>query len=541
MSALDNAGKSLRFTEEEYTSVNGVVQQIVKEGQPFERLTLPKEKALEMFAYNKYKVQLINEKVPDGATCTAYRCGPLIDLCKGPHLPDTSRVKAFGVCKNSSVYWKGDEKNDTLQRVYGMSFPTVKQFKEWEAEQAKLAKRDHRVQGRQQELFFFHALSPGCAFFLPRGAKIYNRLMEFIRSEYRKRGYTEVITPNMFNKNLWETSGHWENYRDDMFAFEVEETTFALKPMNCPSHCLMYLHKNRSYKDLPLRFTDFGVLHRNECSGALTGLTRVRRFSQDDGHIFCRKDQIQQEIRGALDFLNFVYSKFGFTFQLNLSTRPLKKYLGEIEVWDQAEKALAEELDVFAGPGKWKLKAGDGAFYGPKIDIDVFDCYKRKHQCATIQLDFQLPLRFGLTFVKEDGTSTGTDAIPVIIHRAILGSFERFMAILVESNAGAWPFWISPRPLLVVPISNKFMEYAHKVRQQIFDAGLDVEVEESDHMIKKKILMGRNAGYNFILVVGDKEQSEGTVNVRTREDVVRGVVKVEDFILECKEMIKNFQ
>ena len=376
MSIPDNEGKPVRFSEEDYAIVNGIVSAIVKEAQPFERLELPKEEALKMFASNKYKVQLISEKVPDGGLCTAYRCGPLIDLCKGPHLPDTARVKAFGVSKNSSAYWKGDEKNDSLQRVYGMSFPTPKEFKQWEADQEKAAKRDHMLQGRKQELYFFHALSPGCAFFLPRGAKVYNTLMEFIRSEYRKRGYTEVITPNMFNKNLWETSGHWANYKDDMFDFEVEGATFALKPMNCPSHCLMYLNKQRSYKDLPLRYTDFGVLHRNELSGALTGLTRVRRFSQDDGHIFCRKDQIKQEINGALEFLSFVYEKFGFTLQLNLSTRPEKKFLGEISVWEQAEKSLAEALDSFAGPGKWKVKPGDGAFYGPKIDIEVFDCYK---------------------------------------------------------------------------------------------------------------------------------------------------------------------
>lgn len=540
MAIPDADGKPVRFSEDDYSVVNGIVQAIVKEAQPFERLSLPKEEALKMFSYNKYKVQLINEKVPDGATCTAYRCGPLIDLCKGPHLPDTGKVKAFGICKNSSAYWKGDEKNDSLQRVYGMSFPSPKEFKQWEAEQEKAAKRDHRLQGKQQELYFFHNLSPGCAFFLPKGAKVYNTLMEFIRSEYRKRGYTEVITPNMFNKNLWETSGHWANYKDDMFEFDVEDSTFALKPMNCPSHCLMYAHKNRSYKDLPLRFTDFGVLHRNELSGALTGLTRVRRFSQDDGHIFCRKDQIKSEINGALDFLNFVYEKFGFTLQLNLSTRPEKKYLGELHVWEQAEKALAEALDGFAGPGNWKVKPGDGAFYGPKIDIDVFDCYKRKHQCATIQLDFQLPIRFGLKFVKEDGTTDGDDAIPVIIHRAILGSFERFMAILVEATAGDWPFWLSPRPILVVPISEKYVDYCEKVRRQIFDAGLDVEVDDSDNIFGKKIANGRVAGYNFILVAGEKEQEEGTVNVRTK-DGKQTPKKVEEFIADCLQLKKEFK
>jgi len=539
---MQPADPNVSFGEDDYEYVNGMFSAIANEQQPFERLVLPKEKALEMFSYNKYKVQLINEKVPDGESCTAYRCGSLIDLCKGPHLPHTGKVKAFGVWKNSSAYWKGNAENDNLQRVYGMSFPTANDFKAWKVEQDIMKERDHRVQGKKQELFFFHPLSPGCCFFLPKGAKIYNKLRAFIENQYRIRGYTEVITPNMFNKELWEKSGHWSNYKEDMFTLEVEKQQFALKPMNCPGHCLMFAHKSRSYKELPLRFADFGVLHRNELSGALSGLTRVRRFCQDDAHIFCRNDQIQDEIRGALDFLQFVYGTFGFTFKLELSTRPAKA-LGEVEVWNRAEAALTAELDKFAGPGQWKLNPGDGAFYGPKIDIHVFDVYKREHQCATIQLDFQLPIRFELDFVGDDGKSSVGDEAnrPVIIHRAILGSIERFMAILVENTNGKWPFWLSPNPIIIVPVGPKYYEYAAKVKAEVFAAGLDVEVDDGPHSFNKKIAESRNLGANFILVVGENEEKDGTVTVRQRDVEKQHQQSVKDFIASCQVLLKEYK
>jgi len=403
-----------------------------------------------------------------------------------------------------------------------------------------MKERDHRNQGKKQELFFFHPMSPGSCFFLPKGAKIYNKLKNFIEGQYRIRGFTEVMTPNMFNKELWETSGHWELYKEDMFTLQVEEKVFALKPMNCPGHCLMFGHKSRSHKDLPIRFADFGVLHRNELTGALSGLTRVRRFCQDDAHIFCRKDQIQSEMRGAFDFLKFVYGTFGFTFILNLSTRP-KEFLGEIAVWDKAEKALAEELDIFAGPGNWKLKPGDGAFYGPKVDIQIFDVYKREHQCATIQLDFQLPIRFKLSFVGDDGKSDGEDHQPVIIHRAILGSIERFMAILVENTNGKWPFWLSPVPIVVVPVGPKYYDYGAKVRKQIFDAGIDVELDDGSHQFSRKIAEARNQGANFILVCGEKEENEGTVTVRARDVEAQVPKDLGEFIAECLQLIKEYK
>lgn len=380
----------------DFPQLENVCKSIVKEKQNFERLEMKKEDLLEMFKYNEFKVRILNEKVKTPTT-TVYRCGSLIDLCRGPHVRHTGKVKALKVTKNSSTYWEGNAEAESLQRIYGISFPDTKQLKEWEKFQEEAAKRDHRKIGREQELFFFHELSPGSCFFQPRGAHIYNTLVEFLRSEYRKRGFQEVVTPNIYNSKLWQTSGHWAHYAENMFSFEVEKEVYALKPMNCPGHCLMFDNRTRSWRELPLRMADFGVLHRNELSGALTGLIRVRRFQQDDAHIFCTIEQIRAEVSGALDFLKSVYGIFGFTFNLCLSTRP-EKYMGELAVWDEAEKALAESLDAFEVP--WRVNPGDGAFYGPKIDITIMDALKRSHQCATIQLDFQLPIRFNLSYVK---------------------------------------------------------------------------------------------------------------------------------------------
>ncbi|XP_077796600.1 threonine--tRNA ligase 2, cytoplasmic isoform X5 [Macaca mulatta] len=422
----------------ELSALENICKAIIKEKQPFERLEVSKEILLEMFKYNKFKCRILNEKV-DTATTTVYRCGPLIDLCKGPHVRHTGKIKTIKIFKNSSTYWEGNPEMETLQRIYGISFPDNKMMRNWEKFQEEAKNRDHRKIGKEQELFFFHDLSPGSCFFLPRGAFIYNTLMDFIRilmlnacilkEEYHKRDFTEVLSPNMYNSKLWEASGHWQHYSENMFTFEIEKDTFALKPMNCPGHCLMFAHRPRSWREMPMRFADFGVLHRNELSGTLSGLTRVRRFQQDDAHIFCTVEQIEEEIKGCLQFLQSVYSTFGFSFQLNLSTRP-ENFLGEIEMWNEAEKQLQNSLMEFGEP--WKMNPGDGAFYGPKIDIKIKDAIGRYHQCATIQLDFQLPIRFNLTYVSKDGD----DKRPVIIHRAILGSVERMIAILSENCGG---------------------------------------------------------------------------------------------------------
>jgi len=492
-----------------------LIKNIAKEKQPFERLEMTKEDLLKMFEYNEFKQRIIKNKVTTPTT-TVYRCGPLIDLCRGPHVRHTGKVKAVAIHKNSSTYWEGNSEAETLQRIYGIAFPDTKQLKEWKHFQEEAAKRDHRKIGREQELFFFHDLTPGSCFFLPKGAHIYNKLVDFIKEEYWKRGFSEVVSPNIYNSKLWMQSGHWQHYSENMFSFKCENETFALKPMNCPGHCLMFDHRIRSWRELPLRMADFGVLHRNELSGALSGLTRVRRFQQDDAHIFCRKDQIQEEIKGCLDFLQAVYDKFNFTFVLNLSTRP-EKYLGEIEVWNEAEKALTESLN--ASGHKWFLNPGDGAFYGPKIDITIKDAMNRSHQCATMQLDFQLPERFNLYYVNDKMEKVR----PVIIHRAILGSVERMMAILCENFAGKWPFWMSPRQSIVITVAAQYDEYASQVMKKIHDAGFlcDFDMDPGTTM-NKRIRNAQVAQYNFIFVVGEKELTAQTVNVRTRDNKIHG-------------------
>lgn len=505
-------------------------ESIVREQQPFERLEMTKEELLEMFKYNEFKCRIINQKITTPTT-TVYRCGPLIDLCRGPHIRHTGKVKAAMITKNSSTYWEGNAQAESLQRIYGISFPEKTQLDEWKRFQDEAAKRDHRKLGKEQELFFFHELSPGSCFFLPKGAHVYNTLVEFMRSEYRRRGYQEVVTPNIFNSKLWVTSGHWDHYSENMFRFEVEKETYALKPMNCPGHCLMFDHRLRSWRELPLRFADFGVLHRNELSGALSGLTRVRRFQQDDAHIFCMQEQISDEIRGCLDFLKCVYGVFGFKFKLFLSTRP-EKFMGDPALWDQAEKQLESSLVEFGHP--WKLNPGDGAFYGPKIDIIITDALNRPHQCATIQLDFQLPERFNLTYTSADGESKKR---PVIVHRAMLGSVERMIGVLTENFGGKWPFWLSPRQAMVVPVSSQHDSYAKKIQHDLHQEGfmVDVDIAPGD-TLNKKIRGAQLNQYNYILVVGDREEAKGVVNMRTRSNIVLGEKSMVDVIQLFKEL-----
>ncbi|CAO3587892.1 unnamed protein product [Absidia cylindrospora] len=507
-------------SQQDYANLEKLVGMIGKEKQPFVQLEITKENLLEMFKHNPYKVHIINDKIPDGTSTTVYRCGPLIHLCRGPHVPHTGRVKAMSVTKNSASYFLGDAKNDSLQRLYGISFPDKKQLTEYKKFIEEASKRDHRKIGREQELFFFHELSPGSAFMLPHGARMYNALMDMIKDQYRVRGFTEVITPNMFNLKLWNQSGHAAKYQENMFCLDVDKEKFALKPMNCPSHCLMFGHKERSYRDLPVRFADFGVLHRNEFSGALSGLTRVRRFQQDDAHIFCRQDQIDDEMTNCFEFMSHVYGVFGFEFHLKLSTRP-ENFIGEVAVWDSAEKKLEAALIRFAEEKgfTWELNAGDGAFYGPKIDIVISDALRRKHQCATIQLDFQLPERFELEY-RTDSTNTSDNFNrPVIIHRAILGSVERMMGILIEHFGGKYPFWLSPRQVSVVPVAAPYFGYAEEITSRLNELGIYVDADLTDNTLNKKIRNSELAHYNFVFVVGEEEQSSKSVNVRNRDDV----------------------
>ncbi|KAK6242053.1 Aminoacyl-tRNA synthetase [Theobroma cacao] len=507
----------LGLNEDHFKQIEARALKAVAEKQPFERI----------------EVEIIND-LPADKTITVYRCGPLVDLCRGPHIPNTSFVKAFACLKASSAYWRGNKDRESLQRVYGISYPDQKRLKEYILQLEEAKKYDHRLLGTKQELFFCHPLSPGSWFFLPHGTRIYNKLMEFIRNQYWKRGYQEVKSPNMYNMNLWETSGHAANYKENMFLFEIEKQEFGLKPMNCPGHCLMFQHRVRSYRELPLRLADFGVLHRNEASGALTGLTRVRRFQQDDAHIFCRESQIKKEVKDVLEFIDYAYSVFGFTYELKLSTRP-EKYLGDLATWERAEAALTEALNESGKP--WQINEGDGAFYGPKIDISVSDALNRKFQCATLQLDFQLPDRFKLEYSAEDEAKREK---PVMIHRAILGSVERMFAILLEHYKGKWPFWLSPRQAIVCPVSAKSQDYAREVQEQIHGAGYYVDVDLTDRKIQKKVREAQLAQYNYILVVGEEEMNTKQVSVRVRDKGDLTSMSIEGLLQHLKDEIAAF-
>ncbi|XP_044800349.1 threonine--tRNA ligase, mitochondrial isoform X8 [Bubalus bubalis] len=468
------------------------------------------------------------------------RCGMLVDLCRGPHLRHTGQIGGLKLLSNSSSVWRFPGAPETLQRVSGISFPTAEELRAWEEWREEAELRDHRRIGKEQELFFFHELSPGSCFFLPRGTRVYNALVAFIRSlwspmsaslqaEYTRRGFSEVKTPTLFSAKLWELSGHWEHYREDMFALQPPgldrpsssqsdhsasspTDTLALKPMNCPAHCLMFAHRPRSWRELPLRLADFGALHRAEASGSLGGLTRLRCFQQDDAHIFCAPDQLEAEIRGCLDFLHSVYTILGFSFHMALSTRP-SGFLGEPCLWDQAEQVLQQALEEFGAP--WDLNPGDGAFYGPKIDVHVRDALGRPHQCGTIQLDFQLPLRFDLQYKGQSGALE----CPVLIHRAVLGSVERMLGVLAESCGGKWPLWLSPFQVVVIPVGTEQEEYAREAQQSLRAAGLVGDLDaDSGLTLSRRIRRAQLAHYNFQFVVGQREQSKRTVNIRTRDN-----------------------
>ncbi|CEG43879.1 threonine-trna ligase [Plasmopara halstedii] len=542
----------LTVSEADFDALHRGVKNIVKARQPFERLLVTRKFAEQLFEYSEFKRDMM-QTIPDGEAISLYRCGPLIDLCRGPHVPHTGMLSSFEITRCGASHWKGKE---LLQRVYAISFPNNAQLVEWRTSQEEARKRDHRLIGHAQQLFMFHPLSPGSSFFLPHGTRVFNALVDFIRGEYRRRGYSEVISPLIFKKELWETSGHLKNYHDDMFMvtqgiatdsktcqghgreFEEETDQFGMKPMNCPGHCLIFREaQTYSYRDLPVRLADFSALHRNEASGALTGLTRVRRFHQDDAHIFCTAAQVQSEILQALDFIKHVYGIFDFSFNLRFSTRP-DHYMGELELWDDAEDQLQVALDKFGEP--WSVNEGDGAFYGPKIDVVVTDALNRQHQCGTIQLDFQLPINFEL---KYDGPD-GKPHTPIIIHRAVLGSIERMMAILIEHTGGKWPLWLSPRQIAVLPIAEAHHNYANEVAsklQNVSHRGLFVDVRDGSKTLNKRVREAQVLGYNYILVVGDKEQSSNKVNIRTRDNKVHGAKPLTDFIEDIKAAIDRLE
>lgn len=492
-------------------------------------------------------------------------------------MPNTRVFDAVHVTNHSAAYWRGNDECDSLQRMYGIAYPDKRLMKMYKKRIQEQKALDHRKTGISQSLFFMHDLSPGSAFFLPHGARVYGRLQHFIRNQYWDRGYSEVVTPNIYNSDLFKISGHYQKYEKDMFWIQSQSgEEFGLKPMNCPGHCLMFRHTNRSHRDLPMRFADFGVLHRNELRGALSGLTRVRRFQQDDAHIFCRIDQVEDEIVGALEFMKYVYDIFGMTYILQRSTRPDKAVGADtpegIKRWDGAEEALGKALDRFAGKGNWKDNPKDGAFYGPKIDIKVMDCMGRLFQCATVQLDFQLPIRFDLQYKsgeemkKDDNAKKNKDkknkqdnvekkksskifknlpnevaepkrgyARPVMVHRAMLGSVERMMAILMEHFGGKWPLWCSPRQAVIVPLHADYFDYALELRDRFRKCGFFVDADLSNEKFRKKIRTGFNAGYNYQFVVGKDEMENDRVAVRVRgsaDDSLR---------LSVDEMIERMQ
>ncbi|XP_051921043.1 threonine--tRNA ligase 1, cytoplasmic isoform X1 [Hippocampus zosterae] len=492
---------------------------------PLTRLELDGEEMSELFQDDMLSLRLAREQL-NGPTATVYRCGDSIALCNGPLLPHTGLLRVFKMLQLSPLTLADQSECPGLMRLFGVAFPSDKDKDEWEREQEAARRRDHRRIGTEQELFFFHDVSPGSCFFLPKGAHVYNTLTDFIKSEYRRRGFTEVITPTLYSTALWERSGHWEHYSDNMFTVTSGGSqTYALKPMNCPAHCLMFEQRVRSWRELPLRWADFGALHRNELSGALGGLTRVRKFCQDDAHIFCTPDQLEGEIVACLDFVRSVYQVFGFSFHCLLSTRPTP-CLGEPEQWDHAEQQLERSLRQFGE--RWELNPGDGAFYGPKIDIQIRDAMGRQHQCATIQLDFQLPIRFNLQYVGRDGKCHR----PVMIHRAVLGSLERMIAILAENFGGKWPFWLSPAQVMVIPVGSSCEAAAKQLVQQFREAGFMVDLnEDAGATLSKKIRSAQLAQYNYTFVVGDQECESGTVSVRSRGGQQLGRRPVEEVLM----------
>ncbi|KAM3431445.1 hypothetical protein NHJ13734_007299 [Beauveria thailandica] len=454
-------------------------------------------------------MRFINE-LGDMDMATVYRCGSFIDIGTGPHIQNSSKIKAFKILQNSASYFLGDVNKDSLNRTAAVAFPNKKLMNDHLEQLTENEKLSHLHIGKRQELFFFDAMSPGSAFLLPNGTKIFNALQQLLREEYCTQGYQEVQTPNIYNTAIWKTSGHWQHYKENMFRLDIDGSEWALKPMNCPGHFLLFGHKTWSYRDLPLRIADFGVLHRNEASGALRGLTRVRKFQQDDSHIFCTDDQIASEIENIFRFLEKIYGIFGFTFKLKLSTRP-DKYLGDLATWDYAEAQLRHALTKCYSDD-WVENLGDGAFYGPKIDITIEDAFKREFQCATIQLDYQAPVKFDLKYAGKNGLCK-----PVVIHRAIIGSFERFLAILTEHFGGNWPFWISPCQILVIPVAPGLDDYAQQVHALLRADGFHVQVDLSSNTLKKKIRSGELAQYNFIfviIVVGAREEKSHSVSVR---------------------------
>ena len=512
------------ISSDDFKAIEKEMKKIVKERLPMERFTLPREEAIALMKERNesYKVELI-EDLPEDAVISFFRQGDFVDLCAGPHLSNTGYVKAFRLTSLAGAYWRGNEKNKMLTRIYGTSFPDKEQLEAYLARIEEAKKRDHRKLGKELGLFTLMEEGPGFPFFLPKGMILKNTLIDYWRKLHEREGYQEISTPILLNKKLWETSGHWDHYRENMYTTEIDEEEFAVKPMNCPGGMLVYKSQPRSYRDLPLRIGELGLVHRHEKSGQLHGLMRVRCFTQDDAHIFMTQEQITDEIKGVMRLINEVYSKFGFIYHVELSTRP-ENSIGSDEDWELATQGLRKALEEIGM--EYVVNEGDGAFYGPKIDFHLEDSLGRTWQCGTIQLDFQLPMRFEAGYMGADGEKHR----PIMIHRVVYGSIERFIGILIEHYAGKFPLWLAPVQVKVLPISEKFFGYAGDILQSIKAAGLRCEMDNRDEKIGYKIRSAQMEKVPYMLIVGQKEEESQTVSVRSREDGDLGSFALEDFV-----------
>ena len=522
-----------RFTEEDFPAIEKEMRKIVESGLALERFELPREEALALMKEKNedYKVELIND-LPEDAVISFYKQGDFTDLCAGPHLSSTSPVKALKIQSVAGAYWRGDEKNKMLQRIYATAFPKQKDLDEYLAMLEEAKKRDHRKIGKEMDLFAIYEEGPGFPFFMPKGMVIRNELENFWRQEHTKRGYQEIKTPLILNEDLWHRSGHWDHYKENMYFTKIDGGDYAIKPMNCPGSMLVYKRKMYSYRDFPIRMGELGQVHRHELSGALHGLMRVRTFTQDDAHIFMLPEQIKEEVAGVIDFIDYVYNLFGFTYHIELSTRP-EDSMGTDEEWESATSALRECLEEKGID--YVVNEGDGAFYGPKLDFHLEDCLKRTWQCGTIQLDFQMPQRFDLTYVGSDGEKHR----PVMIHRVIFGSIERFIGILTEHFAGKFPLWLAPVQIKLLTVTEKFAPFAQELAEKCREAGLRVETDVRNEKIGYKIREARNERTPYIVTIGEREQESGLLSVRSSKEGDLGQIPADELIEKLREEIKT--
>jgi len=521
------------FSEEDLIKIEDEMKKIIKEDLPLERFELPRKEAIKFMEEKgePYKVELIND-LPEDAIISFYKQGEFTDLCAGPHVAKTGNIKAVKLLTSSGAYWRGNEKNKMLQRIYGISYPKASQLEEYLNMLEEAKKRDHKKLGKELELFMITGEGPGFPFFLPKGMVIRNVLEDYWRKIHTLNGYQEVKTPVMLNEELWHRSGHWDHYKDNMYTTKIDEQDFALKPMNCPGGMLVYKSKMHSYKDLPIRMGELGLVHRHEKSGQLNGLFRVRCFTQDDAHIFCLPEQIESEIIDLMHLINQVYSLFGFTYTVELSTRP-EDSMGSDEDWTTAENALRKALEH--ENMEYVVNEGDGAFYGPKIDFHIKDSLGRDWQCGTIQLDFQMPERFDLNYIGQDGEKHR----PVMLHRVVFGSIERFIGVLIEHYAGAFPTWLAPVQVKILTISDKQKEYADELVKQFMKEGIRAELDDREEKIGYKIREAQLQKIPYMLIIGEKEVEANAVGVRARKEGDIGQMPVKEFISKIKEEIEE--